>query len=61
MVTVWGDAIAPHGGAVWLSGLIRLLAPLGLNERLGADQRVPADARGLAHGALSTVGAACIA
>ncbi len=26
--------IAPHGGAVWLSGLIRLLAPLGLNERL---------------------------
>jgi phenylacetic acid degradation operon negative regulatory protein len=34
VVTVWGDAIAPHGGAVWLSGLIRLLAPLGLNERL---------------------------
>ena len=34
IVTVWGDAIAPHGGAVWLSGLIRLLAPLGLNERL---------------------------
>src|SRR5208337_2012696 len=34
VITVWGDAIAPHGGAVWLSGLIRLLAPLGLNERL---------------------------
>ena len=34
VVTVWGDAIAPHGGSVWLSGLIRLLAPLGLNERL---------------------------
>jgi len=34
VVTVRGDAIAPHGGAVWLSGLIRLLAPLGLNERL---------------------------
>jgi phenylacetic acid degradation operon negative regulatory protein len=34
VVTVWGDAIAPHGGVVWLSGLIRLLAPLGLNERL---------------------------
>jgi phenylacetic acid degradation operon negative regulatory protein len=34
VVTVWGDAIAPHGGAVWLSGLIRLLAPLGMNERL---------------------------
>ncbi len=34
VVTVWGDAIAPHGGAVWLSGLIRLLSSLGLNERL---------------------------
>src|SRR5436309_3239403 len=34
MVTVWGDAIAPHGGSVWLSGLIRLLEPLGINERL---------------------------
>jgi len=34
VVTVWGDALAPHGSAVWLSGLIRLLAPLGLNERL---------------------------
>ncbi len=34
VVTVWGDSLAPHGGAVWLSGLIRLLAPLGLNERL---------------------------
>jgi phenylacetic acid degradation operon negative regulatory protein len=34
VVTVWGDALAPHGGAVWLSGLIHLLAPLGLNERL---------------------------
>ena len=33
IITVWGDAIAPHGGAVMLSGLIRLLAPLGLNER----------------------------
>ena len=34
VVTIWGDAIAPHGGAVWLSGLIRLLAPLGMSERL---------------------------
>lgn len=34
VVTVWGDAIAPHGGAVWLGSLIRLLDPLGLNERL---------------------------
>ena len=34
VVTVWGDSIAPHGGAVWLSALIALLAPFGINERL---------------------------
>jgi phenylacetic acid degradation operon negative regulatory protein len=34
VITVWGDAIAPHGGAVMLPGLIRLLAPFGVNERL---------------------------
>ncbi|HVR94631.1 MAG TPA: phenylacetic acid degradation operon negative regulatory protein PaaX, partial [Casimicrobiaceae bacterium] len=34
VVTVWGDSIAPHGGAVWLSALIGLLAPFGINERL---------------------------
>jgi phenylacetic acid degradation operon negative regulatory protein len=34
VITVWGDAIAPHGGAVLLPGLIRLLAPFGINERL---------------------------
>jgi len=34
VITVWGDAIAPHGGAVMLAGLIALLAPFGINERL---------------------------
>jgi phenylacetic acid degradation operon negative regulatory protein len=34
VVTVWGDSIAPHGGAIWLSGLISLLEPFGINERL---------------------------
>ena len=34
IITVWGDAIAPHGGAVMLAGLIKLLAPFGINERL---------------------------
>jgi phenylacetic acid degradation operon negative regulatory protein len=34
IITVWGDAIAPHGGAVMLAGLIELLAPFGINERL---------------------------
>jgi phenylacetic acid degradation operon negative regulatory protein len=33
IITVWGDAIAPHGGSVMLPGLFRLLAPFGLNER----------------------------
>ncbi len=34
VVTVWGDALAPHGGDVWLSTLFRLLAPFGISERL---------------------------
>ena len=34
IITVWGDSIAPHGGAVMLAGLILLLAPFGINERL---------------------------
>ncbi len=34
IVTVWGDALAPHGGHVWLATLIGLMAPFGLNERL---------------------------
>jgi phenylacetic acid degradation operon negative regulatory protein len=33
-VTLWGDALAPHGGEVWLGTLIRLLASFGVNERL---------------------------
>ena len=34
IVTVWGDALAPHGGSVWLAGLIRLMAAFDINERL---------------------------
>lgn len=33
IVTVFGDAIAPHGGCVWLGSLIDLLAPLGITPR----------------------------
>lgn len=33
IVTVWGDALVPHGGAAWLATLIALLADLGVNER----------------------------
>jgi phenylacetic acid degradation operon negative regulatory protein len=34
IVTVWGDALAPHGGEAWLATLFALVAPLGINERL---------------------------
>lgn len=34
IVTIYGDSILPHGGTVWLGSLIRLVAPLGLNERM---------------------------
>lgn len=33
IITIFGDMIAPHGGTVWLGGLIRLVGPLGLNPR----------------------------
>ncbi len=34
VMTLFGDAILPHGGALWLGSLIRLLAPFGINDRL---------------------------
>lgn len=34
VVTIFGDAIVPHGGMVWLGSLIDLLAPFGVNDRL---------------------------
>lgn len=33
-VTLLGDAIEPHGGSLWLSDLIQLVTPMGINERL---------------------------
>lgn len=33
-VTLLGDAVGPHGGSIWLSDLIELVTPLGINERL---------------------------
>jgi phenylacetic acid degradation operon negative regulatory protein len=33
LITIFGDAIAPRGGAVTLGSLIRLAAPFGLAER----------------------------
>jgi phenylacetic acid degradation operon negative regulatory protein len=34
IMSVYGDAVVPRGGTLWLGSLIRLLAPIGLNERL---------------------------
>lgn len=34
IITVFGDAVLPRGGSVWLGSLIRLLEPLNLNDRL---------------------------
>ncbi|MBF0269058.1 MAG: phenylacetic acid degradation operon negative regulatory protein PaaX [Alphaproteobacteria bacterium] len=34
IVTVYGDAIGPHGGTVWLGNLIGLMEPLGMSERM---------------------------
>lgn len=34
IVTVYGDAILPHGGEAWLGDLIGLMAGFGLGERL---------------------------
>jgi phenylacetic acid degradation operon negative regulatory protein len=34
IISVFGDSILPRGGKIWLGSLIKLLAPLQLNERL---------------------------
>ncbi|TAM60915.1 phenylacetic acid degradation operon negative regulatory protein PaaX [bacterium] len=34
IVSIFGDAVLPRGGCIWLGSLIRLLEPLGVSERL---------------------------
>ncbi len=34
IITVFGDAIAPRGGVIWLGSLIKLLEPMGISQRL---------------------------
>ena len=34
VVTIFGDAIAPRGGEVWLGSLIKTLEPLGISQRV---------------------------
>lgn len=33
-MSIYGDVIEPRGGTVWLGSLIKLLEPMGLNQRL---------------------------
>lgn len=34
IISLFGDMVLPRGGRIWMGSLIRLLEPLGLNERL---------------------------
>ena len=34
VMPLFGDAIAPHGGSIWLGSLIELAAPIGIGDRL---------------------------
>ncbi len=54
IVSVWGDAVAPHGGALWLGELFALMDAFGIGERLARTSvfRLAADGwlAGEAHG-----------
>ncbi|WP_422265036.1 PaaX family transcriptional regulator C-terminal domain-containing protein [Thiofilum sp.] len=34
ILSIYGDTICPHGGNIWLGSLIKLVEPLGINQRL---------------------------
>ena len=34
ILTIFGDAVCVHGGSIWLGSLIKLVEPLGINQRL---------------------------
>ena len=34
IISLFGDAVAPRGGRLWVGSLIRLLQPLGIDDRL---------------------------
>ncbi|MBS3803784.1 MAG: phenylacetic acid degradation operon negative regulatory protein PaaX [Oleiphilaceae bacterium] len=34
IITIYGDAIVPRGGTVWLGSLMKLLEPMGVSQRL---------------------------
>lgn len=34
IITLYGDAVVPRGGTVWLGSIMKLLEPMGVSERL---------------------------
>jgi phenylacetic acid degradation operon negative regulatory protein len=34
ILTIFGDYVTAHGGTIWLGSLIKLVSPLGINQRL---------------------------
>ena len=34
IVSIFGDAVLPHGGTIWLGSLIQLVDPFGINDRV---------------------------
>ena len=34
LLTLYGDTVCPFGGTIWLGSLIKLVEPLGINQRL---------------------------
>lgn len=34
ILTIFGDAVCPYGGSIWLGSIIKLVEPLGINQRL---------------------------
>ncbi|MBS1189817.1 MAG: padR [Rhodocyclaceae bacterium] len=54
IISLFGDAVLPRGGRIWLGSLIRLLQPLGVSERLvrtsvyrlAKDEWLQAESRG---------------
>lgn len=34
ILSIFGDSVCPHGGTIWLGSLIKLVEPLGINQRL---------------------------
>lgn len=34
ILSIFGDSVCPHGDAIWLGSIIKLVEPLGINQRL---------------------------